>query len=84
MTVIVTHHACQRYVERVDPRVTLGEAADIIAGAERAIEAATRFGAHVVRMGTGAKLVLHDGKVVTVLARRQISSRHMLPVGVEL
>lgn len=80
MTVSVTHHAIDRYIERIAP-VGRDEAARAILAAETAIHAATAFGAHVVRLGNGARLVctgpLSNVRVVTVLARGQIALRHL-------
>ena len=69
MTVHVTHHAVDRYIERIAP-VGRDQAVAIIRSAERAIEQAAAFGAHVVRLGNGAKLVLRGVdriRVITVL-----------------
>lgn len=70
MTVHVTHHAIDRYIERVRPvdRISAREA---MLAAQRGIEAAAAFGAHVVRLPEGAGLIvrgLNPVRVVTVLA----------------
>lgn len=64
---IVTTHAAQRYVERVNPRLTEAEAAATIMSAERAITCAASIGCHVIKMANGAKLMVRDNRVVTVL-----------------
>jgi len=70
---IVTTHAAQRYVERVDPRLTPEEASDIMLLSARTVRMAAQFGCSTVRIGTGAKLILRGETVVTVLGRRQIN-----------
>lgn len=75
----VSRHACERYVERVDPRLTLAEAEVIIRTHAPAVRVAAAFGCKVVRTGSGAKLLLEGLSVVTVLNRRQI--RLQLPEG---
>lgn len=58
-------HALQRCIERV-PGVTTEEQA--IAVLQTAfIDAAARFGARYVRLGTGNRVVIQNGAVVTVL-----------------
>lgn len=76
---IITHHACERYIERVDGSLTLEQAKARIAVSERAILAAAAFGCPTVRQGTGAKLVLSGATVVTVIARGQIA-RGTMPI----
>jgi len=65
--IVVTTHAAQRYVERVNPRLSEAEAATAIMCARRGIEAAATFGCHVIKLHNGAKLKLRDNRVVTVL-----------------
>lgn len=76
MSVHVTHHAIDRYIERIAP-VDRVAARAMIMSAERAIEFAAAFGAHTVRIGNGAKLAItgrdHIG-VVTVLPRDWFNS----------
>lgn len=67
MPVIITQHAAQRWCERVNPTLTPAEASAAIMSAERAIEAAARIDCHVVRMGNGVKLMVREGRVITVL-----------------
>lgn len=76
MSVHVTDHAVARYRERIAP-VTAADARRVLQAAERACELAAGFGAHTVRLGNGAKLVLRGvGKIriVTVLPRNWINS----------
>lgn len=63
---IVTNHAAARYVERVDPRLTPDQARAEMLGAAHAIDIACVFGAKMVKMGNGARLVLEGEVVVTV------------------
>ena len=69
---IVSQHSAQRYVERIAPHMSLAEARAEIASHARAIEIAAQFGAPVVRLGNGAKLVLQQDTVVTVVARASL------------
>lgn len=61
MTVHVTKHAIDRYCERMAP-VPRDEARAVMLGCTRAIEFAAAFGAHTLRIGNGAKLVLRCGR----------------------
>lgn len=75
MSVHITAHAIDRYIERVAP-VERAEAHSRIAAAGRAIEFAAAFGGHTVRLGSGAKLVIRGVgrvRVVTVLPRGWIN-----------
>lgn len=72
ISVHVTYHACQRYVERVNGKLTLEEAAEAIRGHASAIEAAARFRCCTVIMGEGGKLLLDGTRVVTVLPRSSL------------
>jgi len=75
MSVHITDHAVARYRERIAP-VSEQDARRVMEAAERAIEVATAFGAHTVRLGNGAKLVLRGVgriRVVTVLRRDWIN-----------
>jgi len=66
---IITVHASERYVQRVNPALTVSQARSAIAAHTPAIECAIKFGAHVVRIGTGQKLVIEGDTVVTVAPR---------------
>jgi hypothetical protein len=56
MTVHVTHHALDRYCERVGA-VSRDQAERTILAASRGIEAAAAFGSRVVRLPNGARLI---------------------------
>lgn len=61
----VTRHATERWSERVcasHPR----EAEQMILAHSTAIQKAAAFGAHVVKLGTGHRLVLDGTTVITV------------------
>ena len=66
---IVTTHAAQRYVERVEP-VSIDEARAKLTAAAKVVNGAARFGATTVIMGNGARLVLKGDVVATVLPKR--------------
>ena len=68
----VTHHAAQRYVERVNPALSLDEVRREIMSHERAIMVAIRERCECVRLGCGAKLIVREGRVVTVFERQWI------------
>lgn len=75
----ISQHAAQRWVERINPRMTLGEAEAAMMLSARAIDVAAAFGATGIRLACGARLVLSGDCVVTVKAawRQQISAtRH--------
>lgn len=76
----VTDHAAQRYVERIDGSLSIEQAHAIIATHERIVTAAAAFGAPTVRLGNGARLVLVGTRVVTVLARHQLSPSQLVPM----
>jgi hypothetical protein len=75
--VIITQHARERWIERVDPKASPEDAMLAIRASSHAVEAAISFGARIVRLGCGAKLVIHGGAVVTVLSRRGIAAGHL-------
>ncbi len=75
VAIIVTSHALHRWCERIEPNATLAQAADAIHRHSPAIRIALEFGARVVRLGNGAKLVLHDGVVATVYRREWMVGR---------
>ena len=72
----ISQHAAQRWVERINPRMTLGEAEAAMMLSARVIDVAAAFGATGVRLACGARLVLSGDCVVTVKAawRQQISA----------
>jgi hypothetical protein len=65
MTVRVTRHAAERYLERVNPRLTMAEAIEALSSPT--IRRAAEFGAAYVRLGTGQRVALDEFVVVTVL-----------------
>lgn len=71
----IAEHAIDRFMERVDPRLTRDQARDAIAASERVIDIAADFGAPVVRQGSGAILALRGDAVVTVIARGKLAGR---------
>jgi hypothetical protein len=68
----VSRHAVERYQERIEA-VTKAEARSRIRSAAVAVHQAAAFGATVVRMGDGTKLILEGTCVVTVLPRGWIN-----------
>lgn len=72
--VTVSAHAISRYRERVSP---VDYDAALAALSTRAIEAAADFGAHIVRLAGGQRVVIEEQTVVTVLPaenyRKQIA-----------
>lgn len=67
----ITAHAAERFIERIDGRLTFDQAREAIAAHAPAIEKAAAFGCKVVKLGCGGRLVLEGTKVVTVLAPKQ-------------
>ena len=63
----ISHHALQRFQERVAP-CTLAEARAAILTHSRALEKAAAFGAEVVRCAGGERLILQGSTVVSVYA----------------
>jgi len=60
----VTAHAVSRYRERVEP---VGYDEAVAALTSPAVQAAFDFGARFVRLAGGQRIVIEDGRVVTVL-----------------
>lgn len=60
---VVTGHAIMRYQQRV---ANLPETLVIAALTTPAIQRAASFGAEYVRLGTGHRLVIRQGRVITV------------------
>ena len=60
----VSHHAIQRYQERV---ANVPEDQARAALSTRAIQIAAKFGVRFVRLGTGHRVAISDSVVVTVL-----------------
>lgn len=69
MTVTISHHAAQRWCERVNPAASLDSAIVEIERHRPAIERAAAFGCTRVKLGIGARLVLAGATVVTVLGK---------------
>ena len=76
--IFVSRHAAQRYVERIDGRITVEEATAEIRSHARVVQIAAGFGCSVVRLANGAKLILNGSDVVTVIGRWE-HSRDTLP-----
>lgn len=72
--IIITAHAAERYQERIAPHLSLDQARAEIATHERAILCAANFGCSCVRLGNGAKLILAEDRVVTVIARWEFTA----------
>src|SRR4051794_34975858 len=64
--IYITPHAIDRYIERIEA-VSRDDAVALIRAAEPAIRVAKDFGATVVKMKNGARLVCEGRKVVTVM-----------------
>lgn len=72
----ISQHAAERWVERIAPGMTLGEAEAAMMLSAHAIDVAAAFGADKVVLGSGARLCLCGDVVVTVKAAvRQRASR---------
>lgn len=65
----VTHHAVERYQERV--RNLPDDQVRQLICTSKAVQLAVSIGAPFVRLGTGQRLVLIEGRVVTVLPQDQ-------------
>lgn len=65
--IIVSAHAAQRYIERVDPAMSAMQAIAAIMQSERAIRAAALFGCGTVKRADGTRLVLDGLTVITVV-----------------
>ena len=77
--ITVTHHAIDRFIERVR-HCSFEDARNAILSHERAIEAAIAFGAEVVRCADGSRLVLQGSSVVTVHARGDLPHQCRAPL----
>lgn len=60
---IITTHAIQRYAERVRPCAEAEARADL---STAHIQRASAFGARLIRLGGGQRLIIRDGVIVTV------------------
>ena len=76
-SICITAHAASRFVERIDPALTVDQARDAIRAHEPMIARAADFGCSAIKLGCGARLVLDGLSVVTVVAperqRRRVS-----------
>lgn len=61
----VTYHAITRAMERIPGVCTEDQARALLS--TKAIAAAANFGAKYVRLGTGQRIVIEEGSVITVL-----------------
>lgn len=73
--VVVTSHAAQRWIERIQPGATLTDAYAAIQAHAQVIRIAIDFRARCIRLGCGAKLILADGVVATVYRREWMLPR---------
>lgn len=64
---IITAHAAARYIERIDPSLTADQAEHALRRSAHAVQVAASIGCRVVRLGSGAKLILEGEVVKTVL-----------------
>lgn len=71
----ISQHAAMRYIERVEPALTVAEARAAIREHSRAIACAAEFGCEYVRLASRARLVLCGWDVVTVLGADQPPGR---------
>lgn len=70
--IVITAHAAQRYVERIDPSLSIEQARAEIHTHERAVSAAHSFGCTCVKLANRGRLILDaEGAVVTVLGADQ-------------
>lgn len=79
MTFQVTHHACCRFIERVEA-VSFEEAEARIRSFGPAIERAIGFRSSTVKLGNGVRIIVDQGRVVTVLGRGQVNRGHWVPL----
>lgn len=68
-----TRHAAERFVERIDPTLSLEQASTRILTSAPAIRVAAAFGCKTVIRGDGAKLVLDGTRVLTVITTEQFA-----------
>lgn len=72
MNLHVTQHAIERFIERVAP-VTPEEARAALS--TDTITKAAEFGAIAVTLGTGQRIVINNGAIITVLSKERRSTR---------
>jgi len=78
--VIVTGHAIERWIERINPRATWAGAEAAIRSHSLAIRRAALVGCTCVKLGEGMRLILDGARVVTVLPKGWVN----LPMSVPL
>lgn len=78
MTITITAHAVDRFIQRIDPAATPAQARAEILSHEPAIVKAAEFGCRCVKLGCGARLLLRGYDVVTVLSAKQGRDREMM------
>jgi len=69
MTLHVTVHAIERAMQRI-PGITSEAKARAVLSTD-AIHKAVEFGAIAVTLGTGQRLVINDGSIITVLSKER-------------
>ena len=69
----VTELAVDRWIEHVGAPDS-ATARRAMEGSSRAIDCAARFGARIVKLGNGARLILDADRVVTVLQRGRFAA----------
>lgn len=67
----VTGHAIMRYQERISPRSTEDEVRARLSG--KVFQMAALFGAGVVKLGSGHRVVIRNNTVVTVLPAKRFA-----------
>lgn len=71
MMASLTRHAIDRYIERVDPSLSIQAARAALMLHAPVIKTAADFRCGTVLLGSGARLVLDGERVVTVLPRKE-------------
>lgn len=69
MPVVISRHALDRWIERVEPTADDEKATASIMAHGKVLELAVSLKAHAVKLGCGAKLVLKGDTIVTVLPK---------------
>jgi len=67
--VLISRHAVERWIERVDPTADIDAAIAAIEQHKSAVEAGIRFKARRIKLGCGARLVLSGETIVTVIGK---------------
>lgn len=66
---LISRHAAERWIERIDPTATIAKAEAAMMKHEAILTLAMMFGASAVKLGCGAKLILSGNCVVTVIGK---------------